>query len=130
MRARKQRRMSQPTAPVEVRLNEFTTIRAHQETSPAYGTTSWYANEYVNGWEKRIPTQGATAEEAIEKMRHLLEHEQAEAERQAAILGALAATGISVECVDTRSAGIRMATAPKTGPCHYCGLDPRTCDCR
>ncbi|MEU6054299.1 hypothetical protein ABZ829_28240 [Streptomyces xanthochromogenes] len=131
MRARKQRPVNQPAEPVEVRIDEWTTIRASQETSPAFGTTTWYAVEYINGYRTGcIPSDGATAEEAIEKMRYKIKQMRAQKERQAILMGSLAASGVSVECVDTLGDGIRMATTSTSGQCHYCGLNVRTCDCR
>ncbi|MEV5944786.1 hypothetical protein [Streptomyces sp. NPDC051994] len=137
MRARKQGHMSQAAAPAEVRFDERTTIRAHQATSPAYGTTSWYASEYVNGWKKGIPAEGATAEEAIAGMRRVLENRQARTEKQDAVLASLAARGLYAGFVDVPTTSIHqqlnsLMAAPSstgTGQCDWCGLNSRTCDC-
>jgi hypothetical protein len=133
LKTRKAAAVTQPTEPVEIRIDDETTIRAHQATNPAYGTTTWFAYKHINGWQVGIPTSGATAEAAITAMQRLVDDEQ----RNAAALEALEDSGIYADMTGTRPMGIlrtldSLTPTPHTGDhdCRYCGLDDRTCDCR
>lgn len=133
MRTRKAT-MSQPAQPVEIQLGRGISIRVHQETSPAYGTTAWYADKHVNGWKVGISDSGDTAEEAIEKMRRHIQDDQ----ERAARIEALEESGLLADLSGTRTPGILaqldgLTVAPRrtrNGECRYCGLNARTCDCR
>lgn len=123
MRARKQTAMTQPAQPIEIDLGNGISIRAEQEASPAYGTTTWYAHKHVNGWKVGIPTDGATAEESIEAMRACIRQQQ----EQDAQIAAREESGLLADLTVGHLSG---RLTPVGGNCHFCGLDARTCDCR
>lgn len=132
-RARKQERVSQPTGPIEIRLNATESIRARQVTSPAYKTTSWYASHYINGYEVGIASSANTAEDAIEEMRQVV-HAKWERAAEAEAFENADTTFEDLTVGHTR--GMRhqlngfLPSPAAAGECHFCGLAERTCDCR
>jgi hypothetical protein len=122
------------TEPVEVRIDDTFTIRAEQQTSPAYGTTSWYAALHTNGWKTGFSFEGSTAQEAID--RALRDHNIERA--QSARLEELEDAGILADLSTGYTGGMhaqlgsltREPRATRRDECPTCGLDRRTCDCR
>jgi hypothetical protein len=122
-----------PTSqPAELRLNEYTTIRAKQTTSPCYGTTSWWAHEHINGRRVGMGWQADTAEAAIATMEELIRERWArEADMEEMEASGMFAdlTGVRVRGMAHQLNGIAPSHA-RTGECHFCGLASSTCDCR
>lgn len=132
--AMRTRKAAAVTEPVEVHIDTETSIRAHQETSPAYGTTSWFAYEYINGWKVSAPAEGDTADQAIEAMRQSITTRR----QESAALDALEESGVYADLAGTRAPGMlrtldSLTVKPRhasSHECHFCGLDDRSCDCR
>ncbi|ANB03971.1 hypothetical protein SAM40697_6918 [Streptomyces ambofaciens] len=118
----------------ELRIDDCFTIRAEQATSPAYGTTSWYATLHTNGFKTGHPFEGATAQEAID--RALRDHRADRA--QAARLEEAESAGLFSDLTTGHAGPVHtqldsLTRAPRrtrAGECATCGLNPRTCDCR
>ncbi|MGW0948497.1 hypothetical protein ACWD4O_38905 [Streptomyces sp. NPDC002623] len=120
--------------PVEIRIDDTTTIRAHHQISPAYGTGTWYAYEYTNGYRTGCDSDGSTAQEAIDKATRA-HHDKRAASDDLATLESL---GVYSDLTAGYTGGIygqldSLTCEPRRlgpGECPTCGLDARTCDCR
>lgn len=120
--------------PLETRVSNSVTIRATHEISPAYGTGTWYAAEYTNGYRTGGSYDGATAQAAIDKAVRAHEANRA----QDAALAALEDAGIAADLATGYTPGMHgqldtLTAQPRRlapGQCATCGLNARTCDCR
>lgn len=100
----------------EYDVNEYTKIRVQFSSFAG----EYISTEVINGYERSDRREGATPQEARENLLAWIGRRDGLTDA----IEQLAATGLYADLTGHAPAAVDI------DECHYCGLNPRTCDCR